>query len=116
MGGHACGPTGLAAPKAWGAPQRWSSPRAGRRMGQVGLGARWPVVPTPCPLSPCRLLPPLVSSFLCGLYTCPDSLPCCPRPSDGSSGALLCVPDASHLPPPSCLRCHPPVLPTPRGA
>lgn len=34
MGGRACGPMGLAAPRAWGAPQRWSSPRAGRRMGQ----------------------------------------------------------------------------------
>lgn len=40
MGGHARGPMGLAAPRAWGAPQRWSSPRAGRQMGQVGLGAR----------------------------------------------------------------------------
>lgn len=39
MGGHAWGPMGLAAPRAWGAPQRRSSPRAGRQMGQVGLGA-----------------------------------------------------------------------------
>lgn len=35
------------------------------------------VVPTPCPLSPpWHLLMPLVSPFLCGLYTCPDGLPC----------------------------------------
>lgn len=34
MGGRACGPMGLAAPRAWGAPQRWSSPREGRRTGQ----------------------------------------------------------------------------------
>lgn len=42
MGGHAWGPMGLAAPRAWGAPQRRSSPRAGRQMGQ-----------DPFPLHPC---------------------------------------------------------------
>lgn len=69
MGGHACGPMGLAAPRAWGAPQRWSSPRAGRRMGQVGLD------PIPLP-PPWRLLMPLVFPFLCGMCTCPAGPPC----------------------------------------
>ena len=77
MGGHACGPMGLAALRAWGAPQSRSSPRAGRQMGQVGLGQGTGLVPTPCPLSPPWLLPmPLVSSFLCVSCMCPDALPC----------------------------------------
>lgn len=95
MGGRACGLMGLAASRAWGSPQRWSSPRAGRRMGQVGLG----MVPTSYPLLPPWRLPmPLASFLLHGLHTCPR--PCWPSllhpiPPDGSSGALLCVPAAS---------------------
>lgn len=106
MGGHACGPMGLAAPRALGAPQRWSSPRAGRRMGQVGLG------PIPLP-PPWRLLMPLVSPFLCGLRTCP----CWPHlmhlPPQ-MVPVVLCsvslgVPFFWHLPP-ACVVAHP-VLP-----
>lgn len=65
MGGHAWGPMGLAAPRAWGAPWRRSSLRAGRQMGQVGLRAGWPGCPYPMSPSlgichtlwPARVLP-----------------------------------------------------------
>lgn len=102
MGGCAWGPMGLAAPRAWGPPQRRSSPRAGRQMGQVGLGR-----PRPQGLASAPGLPVwFVHVSPTGLSCCSFPSPALP-PSDGSSDSLPWVPAVSLL----AVTSLPPALP-----
>ena len=90
MGGRAWGPMGLAARRAWGAPQRRSSLRAGRRMGQVGLGAALTPGARQCPWSSC------VACARVPHWPFLLQLPAPPFPaSDGSGDSLPWVPAAS---------------------
>lgn len=119
MGGHARGPTGLAAPRAWGAPQSRSSPRAGRQMGQVGLGqgTGWSLPHVLCPhpgSCQCLWSRPSCVSRTCALTAFPADRPALPGWARRCFAPCpCCVPVIWHLSP-ACAATHP-VLPVHSG-